>query len=274
MSCVVCLAITNADDDLWTYQCRAVAHFMCAMRWAYESARVDRNHIPQCPNCRVCWSGDDSQNLDARMQALGLGVQANAPFMEEPMQLIDAGMCPNIVPLCCNRVGEPPNFNLMEDRRMSISFGNDASDTMWLCMSCGIEFKMNDCTNNALSLVNNYRCPVHGRERFGIVVDVPAGVTYLTCLLIADPLDTMIFTEGCPMEYVETEAPEVSNTLLERAEFINLLSDVECDDDDITPAYDDNEDSTLLPLQRIVFENTDTSDLMNVLQRIIEANDS
>ena len=58
---------------------------------------------------------------------------------------------PMIWPLCCPRVGGPPDFTLLEDRRMEWSpIQPDASGSsvpwtfQWLCLTCSRTFSVND----------------------------------------------------------------------------------------------------------------------------------
>ena len=89
---------------------------------------------------------------------------------------------PLVFPVCCHRIGGPPDFVPMEDRRMEwspihpSSSGSSSSWTyQWLCLSCSRTFRVED-----VPPLPEASCPECQRNS-GAVLDVTTGDVRRVC---------------------------------------------------------------------------------------------
>ena len=139
--CTLCRSDLMGDDRFVVPCCHQALHLDCLVR-SFNSCGV------RCPFCQVELS--ELARSSQFQQVLGQPNQFDQPIPDPTHQPV-VPPPPLIWPLCCRRLGTPPDFALLEDRRMEWSpiqpdaSGSSASWTFqWLCLKCSRTFSVDD----------------------------------------------------------------------------------------------------------------------------------
>ena len=150
--------------------CHQVLHLDCLVR-SFNSCGV------RCPFCQM----SSLARLSQFQQILGQPIQFDQPI-PDPIHQPMVPVPPMIWPLCCPRVGGPPDFALLEDRRMEWSpIQPDASGSsapwtfQWVCLTCSRTFNVND-----VPPMPEATCP-GCQQNAGAVLDVTTGNVRRVC---------------------------------------------------------------------------------------------
>ena len=174
MQCCICIEPLTSSDDVHTRECGHAMHWACVAR-----------HVPMsCPVCRAAWTIGDSQRA-ATLCVHGRPIPASPPrgFVRSPLQPYRPQLHPfDVMLLCCEHRGGPPNFARLNERSMHYSpsqintAGGLEWHDAWICYTCNREVSRARLLV-ATSLSYQY-CPVHGM--CATVFDMCAGAAVVT----------------------------------------------------------------------------------------------
>ena len=141
--CVVCRCGMDAHDRFTLPCCFHDLHLDCVLR-SFQACGA------KCPLCQISL---DHVAQSEQFQAI-VGSRSDVMMQEpipEPVASISVVAPPPVWPLCCNRLGGPPDFVPLDDRRMewspihpAASGSNSIWIGQWICRSCSRSLRVTD----------------------------------------------------------------------------------------------------------------------------------
>ena len=230
-TCSICLGdlINSVDTAVSVFSCAHMIHAGCAANLANSM------DDPTCPLCRdSSWSSNLSQDL-AMLAEMGPVGDDPASTTTTP-SLTQSGPPHDIIVLCHNRLGPPPAFSKLPDRRVQY------------CGRAHEEYECQTCHRTAdqavlQSLETVGFCDFHGR--LAKMIDLETGALAEVCCRFTSGYDQPELEERCSAPFVVRMYEGVSSnggTQLDDGEddFNTLpvaLPDVVPDDMDIQPGF-------------------------------------
>ena len=154
--------------------CQHALHLECLVR-SFESCRV------KCPFCQI-----DLSTLASSpqfQQILGRRVEFDQPIPDPIHQPVVPPPPRSIWPVCCRRVGGPPDYSPLENRRMEwspvqpgASGGSSPWTFQWVCLTCSRTFRVEDVP--PLPDLSCPRCQIDS----GVVRDMATGDVRRVCM--------------------------------------------------------------------------------------------
>ena len=178
--CSVCMEAMTVENNIQVPCCGQFVHTVCLAR-SFSSRGVD------CPFCNQSLA-DFARSSSFLASSLFHGHMVDldrAPSNHAIDSLVVPDgfpLPPPIHPLCCNRVGGPPEFEPLDDRRMEWSPLHPSTDgatswvPQWVCRSCGASTSLLDIP--PLDAVSCSLCSAAS----AIVFDRPSGRAVRFCV--------------------------------------------------------------------------------------------
>ena len=178
--CTVCTEAMAVENSIQVPCCGQFVHTVCLAR-SFSSRGVD------CPFCNQSLA-DFARSSSFLASSLFHGCMVDldrAPSNQAIDSLIvpdDFPPSPPIYPLCCTRVGGPPDFEPLDDRRMEWSPLHPSSPgatswvPQWVCRSCGASTSLFD-----IPPLDAASCPLCSTSS-AIVFDRPSGRAVRFCV--------------------------------------------------------------------------------------------
>ena len=169
--CTLCRSELTGDNRFVVPCCHQVLHLDCLVR-SFNLCGV------RCPFCQTDLSS--LAGSSQFQQILGRPIQFDQPI-PDPIHQPMVPVPPMIWPLCCPQVGGPPDFALLEDRRMEWSpiqpdaSGSSAWTFQWVCLTCSRTLNVND-----VHPMPEATCP-GCQQNAGAVLDVTTGNVRRVC---------------------------------------------------------------------------------------------
>ena len=135
-TCPICLQqCTHSDLILTKHGCGHLLHFLCVLR-----------HYPlDCPCCRTHWDHADTlaatelHRIATARGLLGQWDSSDSPHRRVVRPVVRRSLAPmDLVPLCHNHIGPPPDFLPLPERSMHYHEMNSGEDS-WQCFTCGLD---------------------------------------------------------------------------------------------------------------------------------------
>ena len=177
--CVICTDGMTAVDSIEVPCCRQFAHVVCLAR-SFSSRGVD------CPFC------NQSLAVFARSSSFMASALFHGCMIDFDLPPSNQGLNSLVLPsgfprppdsmavLCCRRVGPPPQFEELSDRRMEWSpshhVTSDQWSPQWICARCSRSVGLQDFPSRPTS-----HCPQCSDSNLTFVLDCSSNVHWTWC---------------------------------------------------------------------------------------------